>query len=227
MKLLFVPVLAAALTQAGDDPEKLFRAMEAKVAAADTLRVTFATKMEAPGTTISFQGTLVVAAGNKIRLEADVVRMDKTSKIIVVCDGTKRVTSDNGKDAPPKDAPPHLRALMTVALARMGVSAAEFLGSVGPADKQANPLDTFKASTFEKVKTEKIGDRTALVIDYQLSGAGKSVVACAVWIDTATQLPLKRILRAGQGADSVTFTETYSAFAINPKLDPKLFELPK
>ena len=72
MKLLAIPVLAAVLGQAGDDAEKVFRAMEEKVARADSFQVRFEGKLagvqpKSPGGIYDGQ---VTAAGNKARIEA-------------------------------------------------------------------------------------------------------------------------------------------------------------
>jgi hypothetical protein len=41
-----------------------------------------------------------------------------------------------------------------------------------------------------------------------------------------TQLPLKRVVAADQDGQTHRIIETYSTFAIDPKLEPKLFEIP-
>ena len=46
MKLLFVPVLVAALGQAGDDPTVRMKAMEEKIAKAKSIQFTFDGKIE-------------------------------------------------------------------------------------------------------------------------------------------------------------------------------------
>jgi outer membrane lipoprotein-sorting protein len=71
-----------------------------------------------------------------------------------------------------------------------------------------------------------VGDSTAQVVTYQLDFNGKSA-QMSVWIDTKTQLPLKRVVAVDQDGQMFRITETYSTFAIDPKLDPKLFEIPQ
>src|SRR5262245_28184386 len=110
MKFLFVPVLAAVLTQPDDEAEKLFRAMEAKIAGADTLRVTFVGKLDgAIGGGASFKGQALVGTGNKLRQKFTLDFVDKTSKIEVVSDGVKIVSSQDGKVLAPEDTSPALR----------------------------------------------------------------------------------------------------------------------
>ncbi|MCI0637989.1 MAG: hypothetical protein L0Y72_23555 [Gemmataceae bacterium] len=64
-----------------------------------------------------------------------------------------------------------------------------------------------------------VGKREAQVVQYQLQNKEIGDLAeASVWIDTKTQLPLKRTM-AGKRE---SFTETYSVFT----LDSKLFEIP-
>lgn len=74
-----------------------------------------------------------------------------------------------------------------------------------------------------------VGKREAQVVQYvphdKKSGALAEVTA---WIDTETQLPLKRAIAGKQDTKVGDLTETYSVFTVDSKLDGKLFEiLPK
>ena len=48
-----------------------------------------------------------------------------------------------------------------------------------------------------------------------------------MWIDTKTNLPLKRAIMTQKGDDKFTVTETYTKLKLDEKIDPKMFELPK
>ena len=48
-----------------------------------------------------------------------------------------------------------------------------------------------------------------------------------VWIDTQTQLPLKRSIEAKDSMETRTLEETYTTFTVNAKIDSKMFEIPK
>jgi len=225
MKILAIPLLAAVLGQ-GDDPAKVMKALEDKVARADVSQVTVDAKMEgSKGNSAGIKGTLTVAADNKARGDFTMEFLGKSQKNYMVSDGTRMVTSQDGKAQPPKDAEKHMRNAMTVLLARSGL-AALFMGSAGP-DK-GDPLTSITASDFEKVKTEKLDGRDALVIEYKLTIKGQNTpMAATVWVDTQTQLPLKRVVRAEMGGETVTLTETYSNIRFNPKLGADFFQLPK
>ena len=90
----------------------------------------------------------------------------------------------------------------------------------------------FKASEFKLGKKEKIGEREAQVIEYKLAyeEAAKETpdlsLSEKLWLDVETHLPLKRVV-VGKLKKEFTCTEEYSEFTLNPKVDAKLFELPK
>jgi outer membrane lipoprotein-sorting protein len=99
--------------------------------------------------------------------------------------------------------------------------------SVKPGEEKEFDLDKdAPVKDFKLGAKEKIGDKTTQVVTYQLDFDGTSA-KMSVWIDTKTQLPLKRVVAVDQGGQMFRITETYSTFAIDPKLDSKLFEIPK
>jgi len=70
---------------------------------------------------------------------------------------------------------------------------------------------------------EMVGKREAQVVQYQIENKIIGNLAeASVWIDTKTQLPLKRA-EAGKKQRS---TETYGVFTVDSKLDGKLFDIP-
>src|SRR4051795_3902451 len=116
MKLLFVPMLAAVLTQAGDDPAVRMKAMEDKIAKVDTMQVGLDSKFDAKGMSGTLKGVLTVAAGNKARIEANLGIMDQDIKIEAVSDGTKFVTKAGDFGTTSKDTPKYFRPAFTAVL---------------------------------------------------------------------------------------------------------------
>ena len=53
----------------------------------------------------------------------------------------------------------------------------------------------------------------------------KDPIPVSLWIGTNTTLPVKRVLVATNGSEKITFTETYSKFTPDAKVDPKTFEI--
>ncbi len=222
MKLLLIPLLLTVAAQGGADAEKRFKAMEAKIAKADTLQITFDGKIETAKGGGPVKGTLTIGAGGKGRLTAEADVAGKTAKLEMVSDGNKVATRETGLNWKNKDVPRDFRAKLNAIAGRTGIVAGVFLLTTG----QENLQDALKASDFKLLPAEKVGGRYAAVVQYQLTVKDKKAIG-TLWLDAKTNLPLKRVLRPAEGNDGATFTEIYSAFTLNPKLDAKLFELPK
>jgi outer membrane lipoprotein-sorting protein len=90
------------------------------------------------------------------------------------------------------------------------------------------PPGLMTLSEFKRAGEEKIGARDTQVIQYTASAKGKGANALSMklWLDTQTHLPA-RLAMTGGGSDITDITETYHDFAIDAKVDAKLFELPK
>jgi hypothetical protein len=64
------------------------------------------------------------------------------------------------------------------------------------------------------------------VIEYTLTTKTlKDPFAVKVWIETKTNLPLKRVLSSQINGERASFTEIYSAMNLDGNVDPKKFEL--
>lgn len=199
MKLLLIPVVLAALGQAGGDAEKRFQAMEAKIAKANTVQVTFDSKVESTKANATIKGTLAYGGAGKRRIVADADTKGKVTKIQIVSDGTNEAVSVNGQAMPAKPArtTEMVRHAVTAMLARSGVGLP--LMRQGKQDDKEDPLKTVKVSDFKKGKDEKVGGRQATAIDYKMTmGDEKVTLNCTVWVDTQTNLPLKHVLRGGR-----------------------------
>jgi outer membrane lipoprotein-sorting protein len=227
MKLLAIPMLAAVLGQAGDDPAKILKAVEDKVTKADAVQVALDVKVESTKGDGSIKGTLTVAAGNKARAELAMEFKGKAQKVEMVSDGKMMVEIQDGKAREPREAEKHFQSLMPLVLARSGLGVAFFLLR-GPGAEKEDPLDTITVSDAKKLKAEKVDGRDAVVIEYKVNVKGEKVsVTATVWVDVKTNLPLRRVARAEVAGDTFTVTETYSNLRLNPKLAPDFFQLPK
>ncbi len=76
-----------------------------------------------------------------------------------------------------------------------------------------------RATDFKAAEGEKVGGRDAKVLRYKLGTLG-----VILWLDARTHLPLKRHILSEK---RVVITETYKEFTLDPKIDAKVFELPK
>jgi hypothetical protein len=228
--LLVVLCQAAPMSAQDSDAEKLYRAMENKVRAAKTLHMALEGDMDAQGFKGKFKGTMDFALGSKARLELDYDLFGKPEKLLLIADGkmSYRKHGDMGKlNAKPQNLEQMDKTLPGF-MARVGFP---IFAALGPDDsgKKQEPVDLdkqFPTSNFKLGAKEQVGNRNAQVVHYTVEITSKPAKA-SVWIDTQSQLPLKRTLVLEDAGQTIRVTETYSAFTVDGKLDPKLFEIPQ
>jgi outer membrane lipoprotein-sorting protein len=212
-----------------NEAEKLFREMDKKVTSAKSLECTFEAKVEGGKEAGTIKGSLMLTEGNKSRLEMSFEHSGKTDKETMVSDGTKMGPLSDKTPKGRQDAPKWLNDAYRGALGRSGLTVPlMFITRVGEQPKEFKADDEFKVSDFKLGKKEKVGDQEAQAIQYKLAiKEFPEPLTATVWIDTKTNLPLKREITAKKGDEKLTVTETYSALKIDPKIDPKKFEFPK
>jgi outer membrane lipoprotein-sorting protein len=150
----------------------------------------------------------------------------KAQKLLLVSDGSKLTSIQDGMPHSPLETPKFLRDTLTALTARAGVFVGLMVtGKSTGNNNQKNPLDEIKVSGFKALPNEQVNGRDAAVIAYQIALPDNQTASATVWIDTATNLPLKRTLRTNLGGVGM-FTETYRDIRLNPPLDARLFELP-
>jgi outer membrane lipoprotein-sorting protein len=219
--LLLVPAV-----QAQDAAQKLFEAMEQKLAKTKAHKIVFEIDTSDGGRETQLKGTLIFATGNRVKLTFEGQSAKKSVKGIITCDG-KTVDLDAEEDGKPqkesRPAPDKLYENMSAWLIRASL----FQGVVrGIAIN--NPIGPGKLppTDFKMIGKEKVGGRDALVIEYRLAPPdGKDSATCKVWFDAQTNLPLKRVLEAGGGKFRVA--ETYTQWELDPKLPDGTFTMPK
>jgi outer membrane lipoprotein-sorting protein len=227
-------LLAAAVppaTSAQDnEAEKLFRAMEKRVLAAQSFEVTFEYGVE----NRKAKGSLLLTRDGKARakLRGDFGEGGPNSTFEAVSDGKQLVTkqgpSAGGKKVVGK-APKNFHAVFGTTLSRGGVWCGLLvLPHLRAEGKELAPDQLrIQVSDFKSGGAEKVGGRDARVVRYRLGeGDGDQDDAeVTLWLDARTLLPLKRTVVTKR--DVVHVTETYRAFRLDPTVDAKAFELPK
>jgi len=114
--------------------------------------------------------------------------------------------------------PPEGEVLLAL-IARFGAANAATEKRIATADLDKD----FPVKNFKLGVNEMVGQREAQVVQYQIqNNIIGNLSEMSVWIDTKTQLPLKRA-ETGKRERS---TETYGVFTVNSKLDGKLFDIP-
>jgi len=226
---LLTVLLVAGPAFGQDEAEKLYRAMEKKIASAKTIEAVFDTEMTGEGKTMKMKGKFYFGEDAKHYLTMEGSADGKDMKLLMITDGkTTYVKAGDGKADPQVDRQPADAKLMAGArlfLARLGVSASWFFAR-GSSDRKGPPDVDREApiKSFKLGAKEKVGNRDAQVVELVIGpGAGEESKE-SIWIDTQTQLPLKRVLSSGP---VIRITETYSVFNVDTKIDAKLFEVPK
>jgi outer membrane lipoprotein-sorting protein len=212
-----------------DDAEKLFRRMEAKLAKAKTVECAYEAKVEADKT-VTIKGTLLLGEGNKIRMEVNGESGGMKEKLTMISDGTKvKVIPEGAPARSLEDAPKWMGEAVRAVVARCGVARLVMSTGLAPQkDKEFNVDEYLQVSDFKLGKKEMVDKQEAQVVQYILTLKLKDEkVEESVWIDTETQLPLKRVLITAMDGKKMTLTETYTKLEIDGKIDPKQFEPPK
>jgi outer membrane lipoprotein-sorting protein len=223
-------VLVPAVQAQQNEAENLFREMEKKVNSAKAVRVASDDKVNARG--IRLKWMLVFAQGNKCRLDreytADLQGLEgKVVKVSTISDGTKLLSVEDGTPRLKEDAPADLTNMLQGSISRCGMSVQWLTGLDGK--KQGFKIDEdFKVTDFVLGDKEKVGEHEAQVVRYSVFLRGKVKLPVSVWLDTKSKLPLKRVTTIpDKGEQKLTVTETFTEVTLNPKLEPKTFELPK
>jgi outer membrane lipoprotein-sorting protein len=208
-----------------NEAEKLFRQMETKLAKAKTVDCAYEARVEADEA-VTMKGTLLLGEGNKFRWEVNFESGGMKEKFTWVGDGAKMTVILNGDAKPPEDVDKEGGVFWRAAVAR--TTMISFFWDHWWADDEYLQLSAFKLR-----KKEMIDKQEVQVVQYTLTlkKAKEEKVEVSVWIDTKTQLPLKRVLTGSMPGSmlgkKMTITETYTKFEIDGKIDPKQFELPK
>jgi len=219
---LLVLILAAAPARAQEgEAEKLYRAMEKKILAAKSLALEFNSQVTVDDEKFTVKGTIYVAAGNKTRLdlESELFQLGKT---LIVTNGESRCAKVGALVFDKGPFPPKGEVLLAL-IARFGAVGAAMEKKIATADLGKD----FPVKNFKLGVKEMVGKREAQVVQYQVQNKEFGDLAeVSVWIDTKTQLPLKRAMAEKQEGKEIRTTETYGVFTVDSKLDGKLFDIP-
>ena len=227
---MLVPLVLVLTLHAADqnDAEKQFRQMEMKLRNAKTLECTFETKLEGGPEKGEIKGEVTLGEGNKNLFEMSGEIGGKRGKTTIVSNGVKLVIVETDKPKQTNDVGKSHNDIFRASLARTGLLVPLFFVMSTKPPKDFKIDDDYKVSDFKLGKKEKVGDKEAQVIEYKFHIKGMDEpLMTSVWVDTKTNLPLKRVVTGKLGNQSPTITETYSKLNVDEKVDTKKFELPK
>jgi outer membrane lipoprotein-sorting protein len=232
MRLLFsAAVLALVATRSAqaqpNEAEKLYRAMEKNIRAAKSLKIAGEIEVNFKQDGGTLKGTLLVAEGNKLRVELAGKSGDKDISTSTISNGKTTVSETKPGGKASWDTDTSLTDIALALSARLGLFA--FIGISKRPDDKAFDLDkVFPVSDFQMGGKEMVGKRQAVVLSYNVVAAGKGKAKVTVWLDPKTNLPIKRKLEPLNDAEKGQgFVDTYTEFELNPTIEAKRFDLPK
>lgn len=226
----FALALAVAPATPPTDAERLLAEVDARITAAKTLRIEFEIRRAVKAEEPPLKGSLVLGADNRLRYE-----MSGWMTASAVSDGKLLVTVVvSPAERKAQTMPEWFGETLRAWLGRGGtyVSTAKALEyAENPEVSRPGTEEGPRVSNTKFMPDETVGDGTARVIDYDLTWerlpTTGNTARVRVWIDPTTKLPLKRTMTFPVGAKGESFTAVHTKFEIDPKLDDKLFRLPK
>jgi hypothetical protein len=224
--VLFVPALAAQESE----PEKRFRAMEEKILAAKVFQVSGEMNVAGgKGDKSRFEVAILLGTGNRAWLTAVAQVRGEKHHLQMISDGMRmRLTGTADKQPPEQPTPKHLHRALALTFTRLGLTAGlrPFRRRPGAMTGAEEPDRQLILSDFKLGPAEKVEERAARVLRYKVSGpAAPGPVEVTLWLDARTDLPLKRVLDLEKYKARIT--ETYKEFHLDPKVKPRVFELPR
>jgi outer membrane lipoprotein-sorting protein len=208
-----------------NDGEKLFRSMEKMVRDAKGVKMAFDIEAVKDKDTDKMRGAVTVAEGNRARLEVTGSLDGKQKSITIIADGKQAYST--ASDAPKPETKPieqNLSQTRPQILARGGVFATF---QIGPATEKFDIDKMMPVSDFKLGKKEKVGTRDAQPVECTMKLDNGQMVQMTVWLDSQSNLPLKRVVVAPADKGVFRVTEVYTEITLNPKVDGKMFEAPK
>jgi outer membrane lipoprotein-sorting protein len=220
-------VLSAALllpsigVPAGEKNEarQLFDKMEKKLAEADTLSLTSHGKLKLGDQEGTVKATLLLAQGNKVRVDLVTAGNGKSAEVSMVSDGNQMSTAVAGKPSKETQTPKYLKENLVYTLSRVGLTPA--LMTTKKRDENKPQQDSMPVSDFKLDKRDELDGRTVHVLHYQVGFTGQDKkFAATLYLDLKTLLPVRRTIAA------IGLSEEYQ-WRLNEKIPEERFALPK
>jgi internalin A len=231
-----------------NEAEKLFRAMEKKIKAANAVQVAVDIELRAikgreketqlKDKVSKANGFLLLTKDNKVRLNisGEYVGMEMVSNGKQLKLWGEEQSIDEAKAMPTTSL---LHGLLSMLVSRAGVTAGSIVIRFAPGpqftpvfltagDGDPKDFDPEKLGwgiwDFKAGAAEKVGGRDAKVISYIWGPKdGPRAERFTLWIDAKTLLPLKQVIIIQK--ENLHITEIFTEFKLGPKINAKAFEL--
>jgi outer membrane lipoprotein-sorting protein/Tol biopolymer transport system component len=216
---------AVSAVPAQDGAQKLFEALQQKLAAARGYKVDFESSILTSMGAGPMHGTLLLAPGNRLKYRlvcgapAD-AGPNQDEAFTFVSDGKTLVTLKAGQPRPQKveEVRDRFQETVTGWGSRIGLFfSLSHVNHGGDEDYRA-----LRPSDFRTVGRDKVEGRVANVIEFTLT-RGPAATRHTLWLDTETGLPLKFVVKTREGFGT---TETYRNWELDPDVPDETFALP-
>jgi outer membrane lipoprotein-sorting protein len=213
---------------AQDAAQKLYDAMEQKLAKAKAHQFNFAIDGFHDNSPIEWQGTVILADGNRLKVAFTEQDGNFQWHNTIVSDGKTLAEQVQFEGTQPQVRTATVEKMLVDRVVGHLSPIGAYFGIIN-IPRESRKAALLKLSGFKMAGKEKVGGREANIIAYQFPFGEKDLpTTCKLWLDAQTNLPLKRVLEiSDQGKVLFRAVETYSGWELEPKLPEETFMLPK
>ncbi len=206
--------------------ETRFQELERKLLEAETIHIEGGAG--STGTVESaFEGKVILANGNRARIQFTGQFASNHVLVALVSDGTK-MWAGNGSDSFEEETPVALNEGIIVGLTRMGIlhNLAVLSGASGPEGTDGNVQDWLTVTNFAWGDEETIDGVLAETMTFDISVDGKPSAKARLWLNKETGFPIQRQQVVQFPDGEMTAVEVYEAFEIDAHFESKEFVIP-
>jgi outer membrane lipoprotein-sorting protein len=225
-----LPMLSCSDFWPTDEPEvsaeTRFQELERRLLEAETIYIDGGAG--STGTVESaFEGKVILASGNRARIQFTGQFASKNVLVALVSDGTK-MWAGNGSDSFEEEAPAALNEGIIVGLTRMGIlhNLAVLSEASAPEGTDGNVHEWLTVTNFAWGDEETIDGVITETMTFDISVDGKPSAKARLWLNKETGLPVQRQQVVQFPDGEMTAVEVYEAFEIDAPFDSEKFVVP-
>ena len=213
-------------SHAGEDASTFFKELESKLLAAKTVRFN-ATAISEGAFAFSFNTEIVLAQGNRARLNAEGSMMKQARSPQLTSDGHQMVfglAETNRKET----TPGALNEGLLIGLTRMGImhNLAMLSGGKAPDGTDGKAKEWVTLTDIRLKKGVSLDGKQTNQVTFGITVGGVPSATAVLWLSLDHGLPLRREQTVAFDGGSMTVIETYSNFVLNDPVAENAFDLP-
>jgi len=224
-----LPLLSCSDFWPTDEPEvsaeTRFHELERRLLEAETIHIEGGAG--STGVESAFEGKVILASGNRARIQFTGQFASNNVLVALVSDGTK-MWAGNGSDSFEEEAPAALNEGLIVGLTRMGIlhNLAVLSGASAPEGTDGNVHTWLTVTNFAWGDEETIDGVITETMTFDISVDGKPSAKARLWLNKETGFPIQRQQVVQFPDGEMTAVEVYEAFEIDAHFESKEFVIP-